>query len=113
MAKEGSIDTPTSDDLIRLGPPARARKLSNDEWAGQTDPKARARRRQRVGPISPDAAEKDRVPAAVRPKTSTRWRPAEVVETSLRPDRPGQCPTGRERCLNSRRAPPPGGHAQR
>jgi transposase len=44
MAKEGGIETPTADDLIRLDRARKGKKLSNTDWESPTDPDARIAR---------------------------------------------------------------------
>jgi transposase len=41
MAKESGIETPTTDDLVRLDRARKGKRLSNEEWTGKTDPQAR------------------------------------------------------------------------
>ena len=41
MAKESGIETPSADDLVRIDRARKGKKLSNDEWASQTDPDAK------------------------------------------------------------------------
>src|ERR671928_433321 len=41
MAQESGIETPTTDDLIRLDRQRRGKRLSNTEWESPTDPEAR------------------------------------------------------------------------
>jgi transposase len=41
MAKESGIETPTTEDLIRLDRSRRGKKLSNVDWGSPTDPDAR------------------------------------------------------------------------
>ncbi|WP_210200386.1 transposase [Cohaesibacter celericrescens] len=41
MAQESGVDTPTSEDLIRLDRNRKGKKLSNQDWASKSDPDAR------------------------------------------------------------------------
>jgi transposase len=41
MAKESGIETPTTEDLIRLDRKRKGKRLSNAEWESPTDPEAR------------------------------------------------------------------------
>src|SRR4051812_46925082 len=41
MAEESGIETPTTDDLIRLDRQRKGKRLSNQDWASPTDPAAR------------------------------------------------------------------------
>ena len=41
MAKESGIETPTTDDLVRLDRNRKGKKLSNEEWTSKTDPEAK------------------------------------------------------------------------
>jgi transposase len=44
MAQESGIETPTTDDLIRIDRRRKGKKLSNDDWVSPTDPEARIAR---------------------------------------------------------------------
>src|SRR5947207_3119301 len=44
MAQESGIATPTAEDLIRLDRKRKGKRLSNEEWASETDPDARIAR---------------------------------------------------------------------
>ena len=44
MAQESGIETPTVEDLIRLDRNRTGKRLSNEEWASETDPEARIAR---------------------------------------------------------------------
>src|SRR5919107_2853626 len=44
MAQESGITTPTVEDLIRLDRKRKGKRLSNEEWASETDPDARIAR---------------------------------------------------------------------
>jgi hypothetical protein len=44
MAQESGIVTPTAEDLIRLDRKRKGKRLSNEEWASETDPDARIAR---------------------------------------------------------------------
>src|SRR3982750_4329378 len=44
MAQESGIETPTTDDLIRMDRRRKGKKLSNDDWVSPTDPEARIAR---------------------------------------------------------------------
>src|SRR4029450_13604791 len=44
MAQESGIETPTAEDLIRLDRKRTGKRLSNEEWASETDPDARIAR---------------------------------------------------------------------
>jgi transposase len=44
MAQESGIETPTTDDLIRMDRRRKDKKLSNDDWVSPTDPEARIAR---------------------------------------------------------------------
>jgi transposase len=44
MAQESGIETPTTDDLIRMDRRRKGKKLSNDDWMSPTDPEARIAR---------------------------------------------------------------------
>ena len=41
MARESGIETPTTDDLVRLDRARKGKTLSNKEWTSKTDPEAR------------------------------------------------------------------------
>jgi len=41
MAKESGIETPSSDDLVRIDRNRKGKKLSNEEWISRTDPQAK------------------------------------------------------------------------
>lgn len=41
MAKESGIETPSSDDLVRIDRNRKGKKLSNEEWISRTDPEAK------------------------------------------------------------------------
>jgi transposase len=41
MAQESGIETPTTDDLVRLDRARKGKKLSNEEWMSKTDPQAK------------------------------------------------------------------------
>jgi transposase len=44
MAQESGIETPTTDDLIRMDRRRKDKKLSNDDWVSPSDPEARIAR---------------------------------------------------------------------
>src|SRR5215213_871200 len=44
MAQESGIETPTTEDLIRLDRNRTGKRLSNEEWVSETDPDARIAR---------------------------------------------------------------------
>ena len=44
MAQESGIETPTTDDLIRMDRRRKGKKLSNDDWVSPSDPEARIAR---------------------------------------------------------------------
>src|SRR3546814_18003229 len=48
MAQESGIDTPTIDDLVRLDRNRKGKKLSNADWASNTDPDAKVARMKNV-----------------------------------------------------------------
>jgi len=41
MAKESGIETPSTDDLVRIDRTRKGKKLSNQEWISRTDPEAK------------------------------------------------------------------------
>ena len=41
MAKESGVETPTTDDFIRLDRKRKGKKLSNEDWTSKTDPDAK------------------------------------------------------------------------
>ena len=40
-AEESGIETPTADELIRMGKTRKGKKLSNEDWESKSDPDAR------------------------------------------------------------------------
>jgi transposase len=44
MAQESGIETPTTDELIRMDRRRKGKTLSNDDWVSETDPEARIAR---------------------------------------------------------------------
>jgi hypothetical protein len=111
MAQESGIETPTTDDLIRMDRRRKGKKLSNDDWVSPTDPEARIARMkdgttrlaykpEHAVDLDPGAIVAAEIHAADEGDTTTLSGTLETAEENLAsvgkaptPDAPAECVT--------------------